>query len=397
MGITGVNWNGNNWALKCDFTGNDLKSVSAQGEQCGSLCASTSGCTHWSFTNANGGTCYLKQGSVSKNNAIYSSDPSASCGVNEDSTNPGENTTKNPGQTNAPVTAGSALAKLTSCKFAYGRDWKDENTDYSPYDYITIWINTPKENCKGDHCTDFNKYYQGVMLNKCKQLGKTPVFYAYIIAFESRVAWGLKDCNMGYPNLCQRGSKYIRENRDRIIERYSHHSAEIAGIIGRDAFSVFNIEADFHQYYGDDKQEGGTLSGEEMRSLFDDIVTAIKSNLPNAAIGLDISPWIGDWNMKKWWSYFASSSDIDFITTSGGGSQGGSSEMIPGQARWKFMHDLTGKPIIGDTGYGVGGAADSNSGPWYQNWNIDNRINDGVCAVSIANANRSPSHRPNIC
>jgi len=52
-----VDWNGNNWALRCNFTGNGLQRVSAQGEQCGSLCANTNGCTHWSFINFNGGTC----------------------------------------------------------------------------------------------------------------------------------------------------------------------------------------------------------------------------------------------------------------------------------------------------------------------------------------------------
>ena len=71
--------------------------------------------------------------------------------------------------------------------------------------------------------------------------------------------------------------------------------------------------------------------------------------------------------------------------------------MIPGEAKWNYMHELTGKPIIGDTGYGVGGAGAANSGPWYESWNIDSRIKDGVCAVSIANANSSPTHKPNIC
>ena len=199
------------------------------------------------------------------------------------------------------------------------------------------------------------------MLKKMKSINKIPVFYGYVIAFEARTAWGLKDCNMGYPNLCQRGCKYIRENRDRIIERYDHHSQNIARIMGRDNFNVWLLEPDFWQFYGDHhSQEGGTLSGEEMRSLFDDIVTAIKNNLPQAAISWDISPWIGDDGMRKWWSYFSSSPHIDFIHTSGGGAHGESEFMQPGQASWRFMNNLTGKKIIADSGYGVGGAADSN-------------------------------------
>ena len=95
------------------------------------------------------------------------------------------------------------------------------------------------------------------MINKMKDLGKTPVFYAYMIAFEARVAWGLQDCNVGYPSLCERGANYIRQNRDRILERYSHHSAAIAGILGKESFSVWLIEADLHQYHDSRKQEGG--------------------------------------------------------------------------------------------------------------------------------------------
>lgn len=107
-----VNWNGNNWALKCDFPGNDLKSVQAKGEQCGSLCATTGGCTHWSWTTMNGGTCWLKQGTVSKQNAIDSSDWSSSCGLIEGSTGPVTDrpVTDKPTGTDKPtVSDGSAL------------------------------------------------------------------------------------------------------------------------------------------------------------------------------------------------------------------------------------------------------------------------------------------------
>lgn len=117
------------------------------------------------------------------------------------------------------------LGKFTNCKFAYGRSF-DYDLDYAGFDYVTIWMDTPAENCKGPSCTDWNQYYQGEMLNQCKKYNKTPLFYAYVIPFEARNAWGLKDCNMGYPNICQQGAKYVRENRARIIERYNHHSSK---------------------------------------------------------------------------------------------------------------------------------------------------------------------------
>jgi PAN domain len=76
-----INWNGNNWALGCDFHGNDLTNVQIRGEDCGGKCAQTSGCTHFTWTTYNGGTCWMKSGPVSKNDARSTHDPSMVCGV----------------------------------------------------------------------------------------------------------------------------------------------------------------------------------------------------------------------------------------------------------------------------------------------------------------------------
>ena len=34
------------------------------------------------------------------------------------------------------------------------------------------------------------------MIKKCNQLGKIPLFYAYIIAFEARAKKGIQDCDV---------------------------------------------------------------------------------------------------------------------------------------------------------------------------------------------------------
>jgi hypothetical protein len=96
------------------------------------------------------------------------------------------------------------------------------------------------------------------MLQKVVSLKKIPVFYAYVIAFEARNLIGLQDCNVGSPSLCQQGSKFIRDNTARILERYDHHSSHIASYIGTNGFCIFLIEPDFWQYYGDiTTQTGG--------------------------------------------------------------------------------------------------------------------------------------------
>ena len=72
---------------------------------------------------------------------------------------------------------------------------------------------------------------------------------------------GLQDCDVGTPSLCQRGAKFIRDNRQSIVNKYSHYAKETAAIVGTSSRMVWLIEMDFWQYYGDSHQQGGALSG----------------------------------------------------------------------------------------------------------------------------------------
>ncbi|KAJ3403271.1 hypothetical protein CcCBS67573_g04045 [Chytriomyces confervae] len=80
-----INWNnaadGGYWALNCDWTGGDIANAQVSGEQCGSKCATTSGCTHFTWTSASGGTCWMKGGNVSKGQAFATTKDSAVCGA----------------------------------------------------------------------------------------------------------------------------------------------------------------------------------------------------------------------------------------------------------------------------------------------------------------------------
>jgi hypothetical protein len=79
--VKGVSWNGNNWAFACDFWGGDLANARVTGSECGGKCASTSGCTHFTWTTYNGGTCWMKQGAVTQADAFDVSDQSFVCGI----------------------------------------------------------------------------------------------------------------------------------------------------------------------------------------------------------------------------------------------------------------------------------------------------------------------------
>ena len=81
-----INWQngqptGTKWAMACDFKGNDLTNRRIAGANCASTCASTSGCTHFTWTTYNGGTCWMKSGSVSQSDALYTGDQSMACGI----------------------------------------------------------------------------------------------------------------------------------------------------------------------------------------------------------------------------------------------------------------------------------------------------------------------------
>lgn len=82
QGVGTVNWNGNDWALNCDFKNQDLSNVKVASSQCGPKCLSTAGCTHYTWTSYNGGTCWLKNGLVTKADANYVSLADYVCGVN---------------------------------------------------------------------------------------------------------------------------------------------------------------------------------------------------------------------------------------------------------------------------------------------------------------------------
>ncbi|CAF1051056.1 unnamed protein product [Brachionus calyciflorus] len=75
-----IQWNGN-WAFSCDFIGNDIGSATVPGEQCSSRCSQTSGCTHFTWTNWNGGTCWMKKGNICKSDAIWTGNSDSVCGV----------------------------------------------------------------------------------------------------------------------------------------------------------------------------------------------------------------------------------------------------------------------------------------------------------------------------
>lgn len=76
-----VNWNENNTAVACDFTGNDLAYVQTSLSQCSLDCYNSPGCTHYTWTPYGNGNCWLKMGPVSRADAQSTTDENRVCGI----------------------------------------------------------------------------------------------------------------------------------------------------------------------------------------------------------------------------------------------------------------------------------------------------------------------------
>ncbi len=76
----GIIWNGN-WALNCDFPGNDVTSVKTPSELCSEKCQQNPICTHYAWTRYDGGTCWLKSGKICKDKAVWNNAVGSVCGV----------------------------------------------------------------------------------------------------------------------------------------------------------------------------------------------------------------------------------------------------------------------------------------------------------------------------
>lgn len=293
------------------------------------------------------------------------------------------------------ATAAVANAEFDPCKFNFGTNWDNYSTSYrdaggkvpksSPLlakapaglDYITIWLTEGV--VEGSTQVAFNPYHHGTMLQHVQAQAKpvTPVFVSYIIAKLAFVDKGLKDCDMGSPNLCEGGAAYIQGNRDKILATYK---AFALGMINADNVSaplnaIWMLEPDFYQYV-----EHG-LSASYAATLLGDIVKTVKSVQPDAKFSIDISPWA---NASTWYKNFDLTL-FDYAHTSGGRTDGGSDVIKsanPGTT-WSGINSVTGKPIIGDVGYGVGGASDpTNVSSWLNASNLNNRLKSGVIGVT---------------
>jgi hypothetical protein len=236
--------------------------------------------------------------------------------------------------------------------------------------------------------------------------GLVPVDVTYIAANYVKNQNKLCDCNVSGcsgGNLCNYGAQYITQDWATILSQYTSNSTGFAACLGGRPI-IFEMEPDWYQYYAGGQTQAWTpaQAGTNMTAL----VNALKSSLPNAVFSMDISPWIPN-NGSAWYTNF-NMGLFTFINTSGGGTAANNTKIRSNNAMtWAGVHQVTGKPILADTGYGANGGSAGHDTAWDVAANINARIADGVVSIAQYNPNsswgstissvRSQLNTPSVC
>lgn len=263
-----------------------------------------------------------------------------------------------------------AWAEFDPARFNFGADWEYPSKNgkinelKGVLDYWTIWI----------HENEFIPFWHGAMLDTCSKYGQTPVFYGYLIAGLS----GLGDADQG-GKLDAEGGAWLRSNIGKVVQTYEAYAQKIASRYGTSKPSIWLMEPDFSQYCDGDGQD---LSVADAAKLMSQLIGAVKKYLPSAYFSLDISPWNND--QASYLKNF-DLSQVSFMSNSGGRTQAGSDRIrndANNNVTWAQVNSASGKCIIADAGYGVGGKPTGHASDWDDINNIKNRMKDGVLAVT---------------
>lgn len=272
------------------------------------------------------------------------------------------------------------FAQFDPCKFNFGTDWDYLMNNQSSgiandINYVTKWIVNASFN--------ENKVYDE-MLNFCIQKNKTPVFYAYIIA----KAAALGDADVG-GRLGTQGAEWLKNNFNNVKNYYNGFAQSVASKLnGTGLTPIWLMEPDYYQYVSGGQTS--PLSFQQAGDYMGQLIDIIRTHIPDAMIAIDISAWIEDHGNTS--NYYGSMpmNKADFLFTSGGQSQAGSSNIkAENKMTWSGVYGVTNKAIIADCGYGAGGGSTGHNAQWDNISNLKARISDGVVAITQKNPNGS--------
>jgi hypothetical protein len=266
------------------------------------------------------------------------------------------------------------LGNPLACEFGWGAN--PDNAIPGFVDFASRWVGyEPNIATRCDGCSWLQSFGNNAAV---------PVYIAYFAAYRANIEDGLGDCNLDFDNnnLCTGGAQWIRDNRANLIEIYASYARRsYAALSNRPV--VWIVEPDFSQYI--ENSQSNPLSFTELGQLATDIMCAIKSNMPNAVIALNHSTWMAGAELRNFWNAMPLDLiDMLHITSSSnvpGGYFNNGDANNREDGTFAFINQLTGKPIIADTSFGVTTMQDSWSTASAATLNA--RIADGVAGVLI--------------
>jgi hypothetical protein len=267
------------------------------------------------------------------------------------------------------------LGNPFQCSFGWGAN--DEGSIPSYVDFVSKWVGYEQNiDSQCDGCS---------WLPNAGSAGRIPLYIAYFIAYRANLDSGFGDCNTDFDgqNLCTHGAQYIRSNRDRLVSIYQSYARRSYAAYPNNPV-IWVVEPDLVQYVTSDSQTN-PLSWSELGSLITDIFCAIKSEMPNAVIAPNYSPWIREPEITSFWTALPLDL-IDLVHVTGMGNVPGGyindgDAINRSDGTYRYLNQITGKPIIVDTSFGVTTMSDTWSTASAAT--LNERIADGVTAALI--------------
>jgi hypothetical protein len=259
------------------------------------------------------------------------------------------------------------------CAFAWGANGNDGGRD-SYLDFITTWVGYEWTQNREQECDGCR------LAAELAQKQAVAVYYAYFIGSV------LPDCNVepNGSNLCTDGARYIRDNRARILEVYGRYAQQTHDASPNKPV-VWLLEGDFMQYTED--IQNAALSLGELGALAREITCAIRGGQPNAVVAINHTTWNSDQETDEFWRAMPLA-DIDFVWTTGVGDNAGfisrdtnATSYNAKSGTYRYVHELTGKPIWVDTSFGLSQQSDSWTGVAASE--LNHRLDEGVFAVNV--------------
>lgn len=361
----------------CSGTCADLKLSAAHCGACGTACGAGQTCSNGACTCSGGklacgGECVDASSYMTDRNNCGACGTKCSanqicsggkCGTGSGSCSGNVNTNGNP----------------LGCELAWGANGNSGSRS-SYLDFITSWVGDENNGGMNGECGEC------ALVQALAGTNARVAYYAYFIGFQANKQGGYGDCNvdMDGQNLCTRGAAWIKANRAAIIQMYANY-ARMTHQANPNRGVLWLLEGDFIQYTRSTQSSPLTL--QEAGQLTNDIICAIKSNQPTAAVAMNHSTWNSDQETRDFWAAMPLSV-MDFVWTTGAGNANGfftqgttASSYNGATAKYSYLHGLTGKRIFVDTSFGPSQQADSWSDQSAATLNA--RIAEGVFAINV--------------